>query len=420
MMENNININMNELEKIQSITNNNLQIKTVMSRYFTDIIARSDQFKNIIATNESMKLISASLQPVVENTKLFQQINKNVFYDYINLNNELIASIQNSVQTEELIKLKKSIVANTAFSGLNEYIKSFKKHTISVPNLAVLKLNTELFNCARETLPYGLKSIIKEMHVGTASRLSSVRDIFFDSSKKVFISDSSDEEKEDSIATVSEMNLICSANDVFEDLTESELIEFMNYIPANICFAGSHQIGLKIYEIIKHWKDKTGFDNDHYFHGRVLPNDQAPYMGEEMLRAPFGVTYHGRFNFPGESNYYFSDQKHGVKIELRKHNKSSNSRIQMVKLLPKDKITLINISDKNKGGKFLEYCRYQLPDNVQIGSLYKEYLIPSYVASCCKQMEIDGIKYYGSKEYSNYVTWKDNIFNLAENEIITE
>ena len=48
-----------------------------------------------------------------------------------------------------------------------------------------------------------------------------------------------------------------------------------------------------------------------------------------------------------------------------------------------------------------------------------EYLIPSFVADCCYSSNIDGIKYYGSKEYTNYVTWDDRHFDfLRIDEII--
>jgi len=32
--------------------------------------------------------------------------------------------------------------------------------------------------------------------------------------------------------------------------------------------------------------------------------------------------------------------------------------------------------------------------------------------------EIEGIKYYGSKEYKNYVSWDDTYFNIVGHEII--
>ena len=46
-------------------------------------------------------------------------------------------------------------------------------------------------------------------------------------------------------------------------------------------------------------------------------------------------------------------------------------------------------------------------------------IIPSFVADCCYSNHIHGIKYYGSKEYTNYVTWDDRHFEfLSINEII--
>lgn len=48
------------------------------------------------------------------------------------------------------------------------------------------------------------------------------------------------------------------------------------------------------------------------------------------------------------------------------------------------------------------------------GNRPREYLIPQFVAECCYACGIDGIKYYGGKDYSNYVTWKDAYFECIE------
>ena len=45
--------------------------------------------------------------------------------------------------------------------------------------------------------------------------------------------------------------------------------------------------------------------------------------------------------------------------------------------------------------------------------LSREYLMPCYVSDCCEALGFEGIKYYGSKEYNNYVAWSDGYFDYA-------
>ena len=43
-------------------------------------------------------------------------------------------------------------------------------------------------------------------------------------------------------------------------------------------------------------------------------------------------------------------------------------------------------------------------------NLPRQYLLPGLVGDCCQRIGFDGIKYYGSKEYDNYVSWSDGYF----------
>ena len=48
----------------------------------------------------------------------------------------------------------------------------------------------------------------------------------------------------------------------------------------------------------------------------------------------------------------------------------------------------------------------------------REYLIPNFVSDCCKRLKIEGIKYYGGTDYSNYVSWHEGYFEFVEMESI--
>lgn len=48
------------------------------------------------------------------------------------------------------------------------------------------------------------------------------------------------------------------------------------------------------------------------------------------------------------------------------------------------------------------------------------YLIPNYVSDCCCAHDIEGVKYYGSKKYSNYVTWNAGYFEFVRTILVPE
>lgn len=72
-----------------------------------------------------------------------------------------------------------------------------------------------------------------------------------------------------------------------------------------------------------------------------------------------------------------------------------------------------NLTNKNR---FLDYCRMPFDNNPAL-TRHREYLFPCFVASCCRNQGIEGIKYYGSKEYKNYVSWNDDYFDIVENNV---
>ena len=81
----------------------------------------------------------------------------------------------------------------------------------------------------------------------------------------------------------------------------------------------------------------------------------------------------------------------------------------------------MDFSQRKEGSEFLKHLRFPIKD--EFGVMKKEYLLPCFVADCCKRIGIDGIKYYGSTKYNNYVTWKDDFYefingNMAQSQIL--
>ena len=240
-------------------------------------------------------------------------------------------------------------------------------------------------------------------------------------------------------STVKEMNIICSATETFDSMKkisnenseynaneesefveEIELMDFMDYIFKTPTLSSTHPTGIKIIEMIRNiWTsssstNKIGFDEDIYYHSRARYIDTAPYVSDQMLKAPVGVTGPGRYNHPGRSHYYFANTREGSIEEVRKHLKNKQE-IQTIKIKPVNSIVILDLSNTmKKGNIFLKYLRYPIDSVTDI--MPREYLIPCFVSDCCKKVGFEGIKYYGSKSYNNYVCWKDGYFEFAGNE----
>lgn len=143
---------------------------------------------------------------------------------------------------------------------------------------------------------------------------------------------------------------------------------------------------------------------------------ECPYTHQDMLRAPRGVSGPGRFNWPGMGHYYFSDERVGVVKEIHKHSEKQEV-IQIARIKPIKDIKMMDLSGTMRHGKkFLEFIRFPLKDMKAIAP--REYLIPNFVSDCCKRLKIEGIKYYGGTDYSNYVSWHEGYFEFVEMESI--
>lgn len=180
-------------------------------------------------------------------------------------------------------------------------------------------------------------------------------------------------------------------------------------------FASTHPVGEKIWEAIRDCDNYMGFDREYYFHARLMEENGHLFVESDMRKAPNEVVGYGRFNHLKESHYYFTDTEIGAKTEIHKHNKHTGkeSRIQVARIRPRPSIPIkmIDLSGRNTSkNAFLEMIRYECDGDTR----YKptQYLLPEYVTSCCKNAGIDGIKYYGNKEYRNYVCWEDYYFDI--------
>ena len=351
---------------------------------------------------KNAQLLSGIDSPLFQNTLLVQ--------DAMNLHWDTIAKLSQAYQTPELKRLSSSLV-NNKIEALHSFLQAINKNSISSANMAFIKA-AKIFGSSEFILPKGLPTILKEVNVGTAQKLSQSNNIALNIAQKTFYIQSNPSSR----ATVLEANVTLSALDIIPDISEEEAITFMNALEDNFAFACTSNIGKKVNDIVTNWNRLIGFDYDYFYHSRAYKQDQQnPYTDAQMRKAPSGVTWHGRFNCIGENHYYFSNELKGALLEVKKH--STEKKIQIAKLKPKKTIRMVDLSGNVIGkNKFLEYCRVPYNNDPSL-KRHREYLFPCFVASCCRQHNIEGIKYYGSQEYQNYVSWKDDYFDIVEHKI---
>lgn len=322
---------------------------------------------------------------------------------------DVLAQIANTYKTPEIATLEKSMLNNESMA-LKRFADTLSaaKH-IEAPNVALLRLSPILRSTS---LPKGMATVINNMHIGTAKVLSNSESVSYNVDSRMFYV----EQSPNDAATVSETNILCSSMQLLSGIDEADLILFLNYLDKHLPFASTHFVGERINNIIAGWEETMDFDRDVYYHARTLPIDKCPYTERDMRQAPSGVSWHGRFNYVGQSHYYFSDEQVGALLEAAKH--SNEKRVQVARLRPMRSIRMIDLSSEiTTQNKFLEYCRFS-PEPQDYPNIKREYLLPCYVASCCELHGIEGIKYYGSKEYKNYVSWNDGYFEFVDSEIL--
>ena len=320
----------------------------------------------------------------------------------------MLESIKKCLQSVEIIRCA-DIMSDT-----------LEKPIIDAADIAFIR-TADLAKRMSEAISYprGMKSSIAELNVSASKRLAKCDDMSYEPSSKSFIVEAEPTHR----STIGEMNVICAGAHVIETIaqepdfvSESELTTFMSQLEDTRTAGITFPVGKKIYDALQCYGHCIGFDKSVYYHGRKREKTECPYTHQDMLRAPHGISGPGRFNWPGMGHYYFSDEKVGVVKEIHKHS-SKQEVIQIAKIKPIKEIKMMDLSGTMKHGKkFLEFIRFPLKDMKAIAP--REYLIPNFVSDCCKRLEIEGIKYYGGKDYSNYVSWHEGYFEFVKMESI--
>ena len=374
---------------------------------------------------EQTKKVVEPLQPVLEQVRQVKELSA-IASNPFSINNDLSYILKLPAQTEEICKLQKSLLDNDSISAASDYVQKLNmnwskicgytdiaQRSMQAQNIAMLRL---LPDYLEYKLPYGVKNTVKKLSKKAAKRVAEADDILYDTKDRKFYYE---EEPEKKVAART-ITVITSSIELFADITVSQLIPFISKLADNKTFAINHPVGKHIYEIIQSWNTFIDFDCEVFYHARPIEGEEKPYhfyLEQDMLKVPPYISSHGRYNEPGGSCYYFADRKEGAINEIKKHCGSKTHAIEVAEIKPKRTIKMIDLSEAelSKRNNFIEYIRLAASDSGD--KIKKEYLLPNFVAACCREVGIEGIKYYSSG-YNCYVTWQDDYFSFVDFDVV--
>lgn len=368
----------------------------------------------INSMTESMKTVATVVQPY-QDMNLFKA--------------NVLAAIESATITPELQAFRSQLESNVQAMGLtaiSDYIGGLASQwdnalalsdvldrSIAAQNLAVVRM---LPNYNDLVLPRGSKKVLKSLTKTTAKKLMESDKIQFDPKGKNFYHKESPDVK----FSADQITVVESSLELFEEFSLDSLLSFESKLEQNYAFASRHPVGVRIFEMLQNWNYFVSFENITYYHARPLDEHQRPYHDFKMMRAPMNVSAHGRYNEVGRSCYYIAEDKEGALKEIYKHSGGTKPRVQVIGLKAVKLVKLLDLSgEAKKTNRFIEHMRFTVEN--EVGKTVLEYLLPNYVASCCKEIGIDGIR-YKSSGYNCCVLWKDDYFEYVEGsrEVIPE
>lgn len=372
---------------------------------------------------DAMSSMTGTLNAVTTAMKPYRDINP--------FNSDFLAALEAATITPELREFRTQFEGNvqamgSGLSAISDYIGGLTsqwdnaltlndvlERSIAAQNFAVVRL---LPNYADLKLPLGSKKVLKSLTKTTAKKLLQSDKIWFDPKEKDFYHKDSPDVK----LSVDQITVVASSLELFEEFSLDSLVSFESKLEQNYAFALQHPVGARIFEMLKNWNHFISFENITYYHARILGEHQRPYHDSEMMKAPTNVSAHGRYNEVGRSCYYIAEDKEGALKEIYKHSGGTKPRVQVIGLIAVKPVKLLDLSgEAKKTNRFIEHMRFTVEN--ETGKTVHEYLLPNYVASCCKEIGIDGIR-YRSTGYNCCVLWKDDYFEYVEGsrEVIPE
>lgn len=322
--------------------------------------------------------------------------------DLLNFQSNIVQILQKTQGATKLMSDCSGLFTKQWVDALNGIQK------MDAPSFAMMRLLPRYKN---EKLPRGSKSVMNALTKKAAKELAKTNGIFFEPKDGKFYQ----EEAPGEGITADQVTVVASSLALFESIGLDELVSFESNLCQAPLFAIWHPVGQEIYDIIKKWNTFVSFRKITYYHARSHKKGTRPFMDEEMLMAPLNVSSHGRYNGIGRSCYYIADTRDGAVNEIYKHSGGKKPEIQIVGIRAVKEARIIDLSGtSSKSNEFIEHLRYSV-DNEE-GKVVYQYLLPNFVAECCRKLGIEGIQYKSSEtqNYNSIVLWNADYFTFVD------
>lgn len=369
--------------------------------------------------NEQLKALHKQLEPMNKISTINEQLKvlrkQSESYDYAKIVKQSIRSSS----TSQLLEIQRQTIPADfwkfqednaeLFGSIKVILNTITAAKIAASCIGFLKLNSDM----QELLPMELfqkyRSAMAKISDSTATMLLNTDDFSYNNDTKLYCDNITG-----SVVSPTILNIISSAAECFEDLSDDDMISFYRYIVVAPMMGLNHPVGKKIETIVKEQlcSQIQEITNVSLYRIRKKPKGSSPLLEDEMRRPPCKITIHGRFNMPGVSHFYVADSEEGAKTECDKHRKSQEYQLETFK--NNRPVKIVSIEDGMNS--FISYCQFPFTSKKSV--IHPEYLIPCFFAECCKINGIDGLKYKGSPLYSNYVFWSDQHFDSLSSAVI--
>jgi hypothetical protein len=180
--------------------------------------------------------------------------------------------------------------------------------------------------------------------------------------------------------------------DILNALNEDEVLQFSSRLSRFPMLGLEHPAGRKIYEAVPRLPFVTLKDIDVY-RARVRNEGQTrPFTEAEMYDPPYGRASHGRFNFIGENVLYTCTDP---KVAVEEVRPPEGRTVDVISWRLVQEIKCLDVS--NRDIPLFRQCMQEADS----ATVYKpEYLLPNYVAQCCRAHNISAIRYSSAMDPS--------------------
>ena len=197
-----------------------------------------------------------------------------------------------------------------------------------------------------------------------------------------------------------EIKDVAAIKQLFPDLTENQILNFINHLRKYPFFSIEHEIGKLIFNNLKEKAIEHSCiltSGTFLYRAREVKDDNIFTTDEDMLEPDTGIPNIGRFNPYGVPTLYLSEDSETAKLEL------GAGKFQIAQIVVKKEINIIDL--EKSGGLLYHYCNKPLNTKEYNPA---EYVLSNFLAQCASYLknecgiELDGFKYESTKNKGKY------------------